>query len=80
LAAVERFLADADRHQVVTVNSDFVRQAEAHRAHRQLFNVADLAVADGIPLLALPAGDSVPKRGARGFTALRAATGLREKM
>ncbi|MDP8923546.1 MAG: hypothetical protein M3O34_11795, partial [Chloroflexota bacterium] len=52
--AVERlrsFLASGVAHQVVTVNLDFVSLAEREAAFRAALNRADLAVADGMPLV-----------------------------
>ena len=53
-AAVERlreFLADGNAHQVVTVNLDFLRIAQHDPEFRSTLNAADLAVADGMPLV-----------------------------
>jgi len=52
--AVERirgFLASGSAHQIVTVNLDFVSLAERQPAFRETINLADLAVADGMPLV-----------------------------
>ena len=48
---LRRFLTDGARHQVVTVNTDFVHLAHGDTAFRSLLNQADLAVADGMPLV-----------------------------
>ena len=50
-ATLERFCADGRSHQVVTVNADFVRLAREDPDFRILLNSADLAVADGMPLV-----------------------------
>jgi N-acetylglucosaminyldiphosphoundecaprenol N-acetyl-beta-D-mannosaminyltransferase len=53
-AAVERmraFMEDGSAHQVVTVNMDFLSIAERSPHFRALINSADLAVADGMPLV-----------------------------
>jgi N-acetylglucosaminyldiphosphoundecaprenol N-acetyl-beta-D-mannosaminyltransferase len=52
--AVDRlreFLADGNAHQVVTVNLDFLSIARHDPAFRSTLNAADLAVADGMPLV-----------------------------
>jgi N-acetylglucosaminyldiphosphoundecaprenol N-acetyl-beta-D-mannosaminyltransferase len=52
--AIERirgFLSSGSAHQVVTVNLDFVHLAERQPAFRDAVNRADLAVADGMPLV-----------------------------
>lgn len=52
--AVERidsFLRSEKPHQVVTVNLDFLRIAEQNIRFRDAINSADLAVADGMPLV-----------------------------
>ena len=48
---LERFLADGRSHQIVTVNADFVRIARRDPEYRALLNAADLAVADGMPIV-----------------------------
>lgn len=45
------FLRDGGRHQIVTVNLDFMRLADRDPAYRAVLNRADLAVADGMPLV-----------------------------
>lgn len=50
-STLERFLGDGASHQVVTVNSDFVRLAHRDDSYRALLNRADLAVADGMPIV-----------------------------
>jgi N-acetylglucosaminyldiphosphoundecaprenol N-acetyl-beta-D-mannosaminyltransferase len=64
VAQIERFVADGGRHQVVTVNTDFVRLAEIRPGYRELLNDAALAVADGMPLVWLSrlAGKALPER------------------
>jgi N-acetylglucosaminyldiphosphoundecaprenol N-acetyl-beta-D-mannosaminyltransferase len=52
--AVDRirgFLASDTPHQIVTVNLDFLSIAERNPRFRTLINSADLAVADGMPLV-----------------------------
>ncbi|MBV9172333.1 MAG: WecB/TagA/CpsF family glycosyltransferase [Chloroflexi bacterium] len=52
--AVERvraFAASGRPHQVVTVNLDFISIASRNAAFRKVINEADLAVADGMPLI-----------------------------
>jgi N-acetylglucosaminyldiphosphoundecaprenol N-acetyl-beta-D-mannosaminyltransferase len=51
VSALEGFLRDGGRHQVVTVNTDFVRIADRYPDYRELLNAADLAVPDGMPLV-----------------------------
>jgi N-acetylglucosaminyldiphosphoundecaprenol N-acetyl-beta-D-mannosaminyltransferase len=54
LGAVERiraFVASGSPHQVVTVNLDFVKLADRNPGFRYAINAADLAVADGMPLV-----------------------------
>lgn len=53
-AAVDRvraFLDSRQPHQIVTVNVDFLSIAERDSDFRSLINQADLAVADGMPLV-----------------------------
>jgi N-acetylglucosaminyldiphosphoundecaprenol N-acetyl-beta-D-mannosaminyltransferase len=50
-ALLERFIRDGGNHQVVTVNTDFVRLADRDPQYRGILNRADLAVADGMPLV-----------------------------
>lgn len=63
-AILERFFADGARHQIVTVNVDFIRIARRDAAFRQVLNRADLAVADGMPLVWLSRlrGAPIPER------------------
>jgi N-acetylglucosaminyldiphosphoundecaprenol N-acetyl-beta-D-mannosaminyltransferase len=52
IARVRDFLLAAGRtHQVVTVNLDFLYLAEQNPEFRETINAADLAVADGMPLV-----------------------------
>ncbi len=64
MAALGRFLSDGDKHQVVTVNTDFIRIAEADENYRRLLNSADLAIADGMPLVWISRllGAPIPER------------------
>jgi N-acetylglucosaminyldiphosphoundecaprenol N-acetyl-beta-D-mannosaminyltransferase len=53
-AAVDRvrdFLRSGKSHQIVTVNLDFVAIARRDHGFRDTLNAADLAVADGMPLV-----------------------------
>lgn len=51
VAAIRGFIADGGRHQIVTVNTDFIRGARQDAGFRDVLNRADLAVADGMPLV-----------------------------
>ena len=51
LESVRGFLLSNRPHQVVTVNLDFVSIAERNAEFRDTINQADLAVADGMPLV-----------------------------
>jgi N-acetylglucosaminyldiphosphoundecaprenol N-acetyl-beta-D-mannosaminyltransferase len=51
LARLASFVGCGREHQVVTVNVDFVSIARRDRAFRSAVNCADLAVADGMPLV-----------------------------
>jgi N-acetylglucosaminyldiphosphoundecaprenol N-acetyl-beta-D-mannosaminyltransferase len=54
MGAVERiaqFVRSGEPHQVVTVNLDFLSIAERNPEFRATLNAADLAVADGMPLV-----------------------------
>jgi len=61
---VETYLRSPGLHQVVTVNLDYLRIAQAEPAFRDAINQADLAVADGMPLVwaSRLAGRPVPER------------------
>lgn len=48
---IREFLFGISPRQVVTVNLDFLVQAERNRHFREVINRADLAVADGMPLV-----------------------------
>jgi N-acetylglucosaminyldiphosphoundecaprenol N-acetyl-beta-D-mannosaminyltransferase len=48
---LERFIQDGRSHQVVTVNTDFASLADRDPGYRALLNSADLAIADGMPLV-----------------------------
>ncbi len=63
-AAIESFFADGGRHQIVTINSDFIRKARQDADFRDVLNRADLAVADGMPLVWLSRlrGSPLPER------------------
>jgi N-acetylglucosaminyldiphosphoundecaprenol N-acetyl-beta-D-mannosaminyltransferase len=61
---LETYLATEQLHQVVTVNLDFLRIARADPDFRDTINEADLAVADGMPLVwaSRLAGRGLPER------------------
>jgi N-acetylglucosaminyldiphosphoundecaprenol N-acetyl-beta-D-mannosaminyltransferase len=48
---IRRFLLSGRSHQIVTVNLDFVSIATRSPSFQQVINQADLAVADGMPLV-----------------------------
>lgn len=52
VARVEAMLADGRKHQIVTPNPEFVMLAQKDEEFKQILNQADLAVPDGIGLLA----------------------------
>ena len=64
ITALDRFIDSGRPHQVVTVNLDFLRLAHRDAQFRQVLNSADLAVADGMPVvwLSRTAGDPLPAR------------------
>jgi N-acetylglucosaminyldiphosphoundecaprenol N-acetyl-beta-D-mannosaminyltransferase len=51
LALIENFIASGQPHQLVTVNPEFVIEAQHNEAFRQIINNAALALPDGIGLL-----------------------------
>src|SRR5438105_265405 len=57
---VAEFLNSDEPHQVVTVNLDFVSIASWNAEFRRVLNAADLAVADGMPLVWLSKLKNVP--------------------
>ncbi len=61
---VEAFLQSGGLHQVATVNLDFLHIAQGDLGFRQTINEADLAVADGMPLVwaSRLTGRSLPER------------------
>jgi N-acetylglucosaminyldiphosphoundecaprenol N-acetyl-beta-D-mannosaminyltransferase len=63
-ATIEGFFADGGRHQIVTVNTDFIRIARRDADFRSALNDADLAVADGMPVVWLSRvrGTPLPER------------------
>jgi N-acetylglucosaminyldiphosphoundecaprenol N-acetyl-beta-D-mannosaminyltransferase len=58
------YMTTEQLHQVVTVNLDFLRIAQADPSFRETINEADLAVADGMPLVwaSRLAGRGLPER------------------
>lgn len=50
-AILDGFFVDGARHQVCTVNSDFLSISQRDDSFRETVNRADLAVADGMPLV-----------------------------
>jgi N-acetylglucosaminyldiphosphoundecaprenol N-acetyl-beta-D-mannosaminyltransferase len=50
-ARINAYLRSGRLHQIVTVNLDFLQIARADVSFRQTINEADLAVADGMPLV-----------------------------
>jgi N-acetylglucosaminyldiphosphoundecaprenol N-acetyl-beta-D-mannosaminyltransferase len=77
LGLLEQFVETRRPHQIVTVNLDFVRLARRDPAFRRAVNLADLAVADGMPLVWLSRlmGQTLPERIA-GIDLLEAAAAL----
>lgn len=61
---IEAFARSGQPHQVVTVNLDFISIANRDAAFRAAINEADLAVADGMPLVWLSRlkGSPLPER------------------
>lgn len=51
LALIEQFILSQQPHQIVTVNPEFVVEAQTDESFRQIINQADLALPDGIGLL-----------------------------
>jgi N-acetylglucosaminyldiphosphoundecaprenol N-acetyl-beta-D-mannosaminyltransferase len=51
LDRVEDFVAEGSPHRVVTVNLDYISLASRDESFREALNGADLAVADGMPLV-----------------------------
>lgn len=51
LSFMDEFIGSRRPHQIVTVNSDFLRLAGADPVFREVLNSASLAVADGMPLV-----------------------------
>jgi N-acetylglucosaminyldiphosphoundecaprenol N-acetyl-beta-D-mannosaminyltransferase len=61
---IEGFLESGSAHQIMTVNLDFLSIAGRNRRFRETINRADLAVADGMPLVwgARLKGQPLPQR------------------
>jgi N-acetylglucosaminyldiphosphoundecaprenol N-acetyl-beta-D-mannosaminyltransferase len=51
LEHIERFIAEGRPRRVVTVNLEYLRHARSSPGFREALEAADLAVADGMPLL-----------------------------
>lgn len=51
LQHIERFIAEGKPRRIVTVNLDYLRYARSTPGFREALEAADLAVADGVPLL-----------------------------
>jgi N-acetylglucosaminyldiphosphoundecaprenol N-acetyl-beta-D-mannosaminyltransferase len=64
LSRIRTFLEDGSTHQIVTVNLDFLYLAEQNPQFCTAINEADLAVADGMPLVWLSRvmGEPLPGR------------------
>jgi exopolysaccharide biosynthesis WecB/TagA/CpsF family protein len=64
MARVERFLLSTRCHQIATVNLDFLSIAAQNPEFRETLNDADLAVADGMPLVWVSRlkGQTIPER------------------
>jgi N-acetylglucosaminyldiphosphoundecaprenol N-acetyl-beta-D-mannosaminyltransferase len=62
--AVASVLEDGRSHQIVTVNLDFLRASRGDHGFLEIINGADLAVADGMPLVWLSRllGAPIPER------------------
>lgn len=61
---ISGFLESGTPHQIVTVNLDFLAIAQTNPRFRDTLNLADLAVADGMPLVWVSRlrGEAVPER------------------
>jgi N-acetylglucosaminyldiphosphoundecaprenol N-acetyl-beta-D-mannosaminyltransferase len=61
---VHEFIESGLPHQVVTVNVDFIRQAQDDKLFMEVINRSDLAIADGMPLVWASGwlGDKLPER------------------
>jgi N-acetylglucosaminyldiphosphoundecaprenol N-acetyl-beta-D-mannosaminyltransferase len=64
VSKIEEYIAGGSPHQIVTVNLDFLWIAQSDEEYRELINTADLAIADGVPLLWISrlAGAPLPER------------------
>jgi N-acetylglucosaminyldiphosphoundecaprenol N-acetyl-beta-D-mannosaminyltransferase len=51
LDRVDTFIAERVPHRIVTVNLDYLRHAHSHAGFSEALEAADLAVADGMPLV-----------------------------
>lgn len=51
LTRLDEFVRSGEPHQVITVNTDFLRIARADAEFREAINAADLVVPDGVPVL-----------------------------
>ena len=64
LALMEQYVAEGTPHQVVTLNPEFVMEAQHNAFFRVVIDEADLVLADGHGLLwaARVLGDRLPER------------------
>ena len=51
LDRIEQFIGERTPHRIVTVNLEYLRHAHSDPAFREALDAADLAVADGMPLV-----------------------------
>jgi N-acetylglucosaminyldiphosphoundecaprenol N-acetyl-beta-D-mannosaminyltransferase len=63
LARIDGFLAEGKPHQVVTVNPEFVMEAQHNQAFRDVLLHADLATPDGFGLILAARWQGTPFRG-----------------
>ncbi|MGQ9892506.1 MAG: WecB/TagA/CpsF family glycosyltransferase [Roseiflexus sp.] len=63
IAAVARFIGEGGPHQIVTVNPEFVMEAQRNRAFRRVLAAADLATPDGFGIILAARWRRTPLRG-----------------
>jgi N-acetylglucosaminyldiphosphoundecaprenol N-acetyl-beta-D-mannosaminyltransferase len=75
MAHIERLVCRGEASQVVTINPEFVMQAQQNEPFRRVLDSADLALADGIGLIAASRllGQPLPERVAGSDLVLRIA-------